>query len=335
MFSDEAEIIVKSGKGGSGCVSFHSEKYKRFGGPDGGDGGKGGNVIFKVKKNLRTLNFLRSKRIFKAKGGDNGQSQNKTGKNGDDCVIYVPAGTIIKEKSTGSILFDFSENAKETEYVICKGGRGGKGNAHFVSSVNQAPRFAQEGETGQELELYIELKLIADVGLVGFPNAGKSSFLRIVSNAKPEVANYPFTTLNPHLGVVDIGDYNTFIVADIPGIIEGAHQGVGLGHKFLKHIERTQVLLFLIDIFEEDLPNKYHTLKSELENHSKELSKKPFVIALNKADLFPVEDAQTIFKDFQESITDDVPMFLISVMTGYGIDTLKKKLYEIICKIKN
>ncbi|MDH4129177.1 MAG: GTPase ObgE [Spirochaetota bacterium] len=335
MFTDEAEFHVKAGKGGDGMVSFRREKYVPFGGPDGGDGGVGGSVILKVKTSLRTLSHVRSKRIFKAEPGNDGGKQNKTGRDGNNCIIKVPLGTIIKDKETGEILGDLSH--EDDEIIVARGGRGGKGNTHFMSATNQAPKYAQLGKAGEESDLYLELKLIADIGLVGFPNAGKSTLLSRLSNAHPKIGNYPFTTLYPNLGVAYAGDYDSFIIADIPGIIEGAHNGLGLGIRFLKHIERTKGLLFMIDIFEEEPFKQFELLINELKNYNIKMLEKPHYIALNKIDLFANEDRKEKLNNFfvkYKSSTlynpDYYNISLISAATGEGLDELKKMLYDLI-----
>ncbi len=328
MFADEAELRVKSGDGGAGLVSFRREKYVPFGGPDGGDGGRGGDVILKAKNNLRTLSHIRSRFFFKGEPGHNGGRQNKTGKNGQDCIIEVPLGTIVKLKETGDIIGDLSHD--NDELIVAAGGIGGKGNSHFVSSTNQAPKYAQDGKDGKDKELFLELKLIADIGLVGLPNAGKSTLLSRLSKANPKIGDYPFTTLYPNLGVVYVGNYDSYIVADIPGLIEGAHRGVGLGIRFLKHIERTKGLLFMIDLFEENPFEQFELLMNELESYHPDIIKKPYYIALNKIDLFTTEDRDQKLNDFLSRHADDKRLLLISAATGEGIDNLKKKLLHLI-----
>ncbi len=280
MFIDYAKITIKSGNGGDGCVSFRREKFVSKGGPDGGNGGNGGDVIFKSTNDENTLLKFRFQKFFKAENGQNGSSNNKTGKNGKDIVILVPVGTTIKDNQ-GNILADLDING--IEFIASKGGIGGKGNAHFATSTNQTPKFATKGKKTQEQELILELKLIADIGLVGFPNAGKSSLLRAISKATPVIANYPFTTLVPHLGYVLHNDKN-FIVADIPGLIEGASQGKGMGTTFLRHIERTKILIFVIDITESPKTH-FEILRKELKSYNFNLLNKKFAIALNKIDL--------------------------------------------------
>lgn len=245
MFADSARIIIKSGKGGDGHVSFRRELYVPNGGPDGGDGGKGGDIVFEVDKGLNTLYEFRHKRIYKAEPGEEGGKKNKHGKNGEDLIIKVPEGTVVREAESGKVVADMSGDNMRA--VVLKGGRGGKGNQHYATATMQAPKYAQPGQKSMELEVYLELKVIADVGLVGFPNVGKSTLLSRVTNARPKIANYHFTTLNPNLGVVDLDGGKGFVIADIPGLIEGASEGVGLGHEFLKHIERTKVIIHMVD----------------------------------------------------------------------------------------
>ena len=251
MFIDYAKIELQAGNGGKGAVAFRREKYIDKGGPNGGDGGRGGNIIFETNPNLHTLQDIRYKRMYKAKNGQSGGSNNRTGKSGDDLIIQVPCGTIIKNLDNKTIIKDL---IKENEsHIVCKGGFGGKGNVHFKSSTQQTPRFSQQGTKGEFLSVELELKVLADVGLVGLPNAGKSTLLSVMTTAKPKIADYPFTTLQPHLGIVKYGEYQSFVMADIPGLIEGASEGKGLGHQFLKHIERNKILLFMIDIEEAEL----------------------------------------------------------------------------------
>lgn len=312
MFVDYAEIYVKAGDGGRGIVSFRREKFVPKGGPDGGDGGKGGDVIIQASKDENTLRPFRFKKHFKAENGQPGGSNNKTGKSGKNLIIKVPVGTIIKDENS-NIIADLTIDGERV--VIAKGGGGGKGNAAFATPTNRAPRVAQPGKKGEEKKLIVELKLLADVGLVGFPNAGKSSLIRSISDAKPEVANYPFTTIQPHLGYVSFNDKD-FIVADIPGIIEGAHEGKGLGLRFLKHIERTRLLLFVIDILD-DPKEKFDKLLEELHSFSGELSKRNRAVALNKIDLLDNLDKEEFIKLFGGET-----VFFISAMKKQGLDRL-------------
>jgi GTPase len=298
MFIDNAKITIKSGDGGNGVVSFRREKYVPKGGPNGGDGGKGGDVIFKADNSLATLIDFRYKRIYKAQNGAHGQGGDKTGKNGQDIIIKVPCGSIIKDAESGGILADLIDNADE--YIAAKGGKGGKGNSHFATATNQTPRFAEDGKKGEEHEIEIELKLLADVGLVGLPNAGKSTLISKISAAKPKIADYPFTTLVPNLGIVRYKDFQSFVVADIPGLIEGAHTGKGLGIRFLKHIERTKVLIFLIDStllpYKEDKTEDYKILVNELKGYDKKLLEKPKIICFTKVDALTDEQKKDLSK---------------------------------------
>lgn len=282
-FVDETTIEVSSGHGGAGCVSFRREKFVPFGGPDGGDGGRGGDVVFQVKENLKTLAHLRMKRVFRAKNGLPGGGQKMSGRNGESVYVFVPPGTIVRDKDTGEVLHDFSADS-EPQWVFLVGGRGGQGNWHFRSSKHQAPRYAQPGTPGQEMLLRVELNIIADLGFVGFPNAGKSTLLTLLTNATPKVAAYPFTTMIPNLGVMRVYDQDV-VLADIPGIIEGASQGLGLGIQFLKHIARTKGLVFLVDLSDETYLSTFATLLDELREFSGELADKPRVILGTKTDL--------------------------------------------------
>ena len=283
MFIDQVEITVQSGKGGDGSVHFRKEKYVSRGGPDGGDGGRGGDVILVVNRHQNTLFAFRSKKIFTADVGGNGARSNRTGKSADDLEIEVPPGTVVYDNQSGSVIGDLVEVGQRL--VVCRGGRGGRGNARFATARNQAPRIGERGEPGEERELRLELKLIADVGIVGVPNAGKSTFLSVVTNAKPKIANYPFTTLHPNLGVASLDEDNSLVLADIPGLIEGAHMGVGLGHDFLRHVQRTRVLIHLLDGLSDDPVADFAQFNSELALFDDALGEKAQVVALNKADL--------------------------------------------------
>jgi len=294
MFIDYAEIEIKAGTGGDGAVAFRREKYVPKGGPAGGNGGKGGNIIIEAHHNLSTLLDFRYKKNYNAGDGDPGGSSLKDGKNGIDIVIKVPVGTVIKNAETGELINDLNEDGKKI--IAAKGGKGGKGNSNFATPTNQAPRFAENGKQGESKKIILELKLIADVGLVGFPNAGKSTLISTISAARPKIADYPFTTLEPVLGIVQYKDYKSFTVADIPGIIEGAHLGKGLGHKFLKHIERTKILLFLIEITSEDYKKDFEILDNELKSYSKKLAEKEKIIGLSKADLLSKEELKKVEK---------------------------------------
>jgi len=328
-FADEATISVASGKGGDGCIAFRREKYVPMGGPAGGDGGKGGDVIFLVKSNVRTLSFLRFRQTFKAQNGIPGMGRNMHGKDGEDVVIPVPPGTIIKDADTDEIIKDFGSGSgvrsvmEGESWVFLKGGRGGWGNTHFKNSVNQAPKFAMPGQPGHERKLKIELSLIADIGLVGFPNAGKSSLLDAFTNARPKIAPYPFTTKIPNLGVLTHYDRD-IILADIPGIIEGAHEGAGLGIRFLKHISRTACLAFLVDLSDENWKTAFEVLKGELESFAKILVTKSRILVATKLDL---PEAKERFPEFKGMFPDE-SVFGISVFSGEGLDVLKDALYN-------
>ena len=315
MFIDYAEIEVYAGKGGNGAVAFRREKYVPKGGPAGGNGGRGGSVIIKSYHNLSTLLDFRYKKIYKAGDGNPGGSSLKDGKDGKDVLIKVPVGIIIKNVETKKIIADLDKDEKEI--VVAKGGKGGKGNSNFATSTNQAPRFAEDGKPGEYRKLILELKLIADVGLVGFPNAGKSTLISKISAAKPKIADYPFTTLEPNLGIVRYKDFESFTVADIPGIIEGAHEGKGLGIKFLKHIERTKILLFLIDITSENYQEEYNILLNELRSHSKKLATKTKIVSLSKADLIEESEIKKIRR--KKIKNADSPLLIFSSVSGFGL----------------
>lgn len=327
MFIDELELYVQAGNGGNGCVSFRREKYIEFGGPNGGNGGHGGNVIFRVRPEFNTLLPLRTVRHYKAEKGVNGRGSNMTGANGEDLILEVPLGTIIRERETGTIIGDLTR--LDSELIVARGGRGGKGNKHFASSTFRAPKFAQPGEEGEALWIKLELKVMADVGLVGFPNAGKSTLISRISAAKPKVADYPFTTLEPSLGVVNAGGYDTFVVADIPGIIEGAHEGAGLGVRFLKHIERAGILLLLIDPADPERGplTCYNVLLNELNSFSERLRNKKIYVTLTKADItHDRDDEVTQLKEKLEQ--EEIPVFQISSVSGHGLDELIRALNE-------
>ena len=322
MFTDYVKIYVTAGKGGNGAISFRHEKYVAAGGPDGGDGGKGGNVYFKVDKDANTLIEFRYKKKFKAQNGENGQGARKYGKSGDDLYIKVPIGTVIKDANTNEVLADLSE--PEEEALILKGGRGGLGNSHFATPTRQAPRFAQDGEPGEEKELILELKLLADVGLIGFPNVGKSTFLSVVTSATPKIANYHFTTIDPNLGVVKSKYGDSFVIADIPGIIEGASEGAGLGIQFLRHIERTRLLLHFIDVSGSEGRNPvddYNKINDELKKYSEKLAKRKQIIVASKSDL--IQDDDKNFNELKKiAEKNSQPIFKISAVTGDGIEEL-------------
>lgn len=324
MFIDFAEIFVKAGNGGNGAVAFRREKYVPKGGPSGGNGGKGGDVIIKVDTNLHTLLDFRYKKKYLAENGKNGAKSLKDGKSGADLIIKVPKGTLVIDGISGKALFDLDE--KKSEFLIAKGGKGGKGNSNFATSTNQTPRYAEDGRPGEEFSIKLELKLIADVGLVGFPNAGKSTLISIVSAARPKIADYPFTTLKPNLGIVQYRDYNSFTIADIPGIVEGAHLGKGLGHEFLKHIERTEILLIIIDCTSKDLQKDYNVLLKELSNYSKFLAKKKKLIGISKVDLISVEESKKLKSKLSKTFKEEVILF--SAISGLNIQILIDKLWE-------
>ncbi len=321
MFVDEAKIYVKAGNGGSGCVSFRREKGVPKGGPDGGDGGKGGDVIIRTTKDVTTLLDLKYQQHYYAKRGGHGRGKNQHGKDGADTVIRVPVGTIIKDAATSQVLNDLTRDGEEV--VVSKSGRGGRGNAFFVSPTHQAPRYAQKGEEGEERWLLIELKLMADVGIIGLPNAGKSTLLSRISAARPKVADYPFTTLTPYLGVVSAGEDKSFVAADIPGLIEGSHEGKGLGFQFLRHIERTRLLAHLIDISESvegDPEIAFKTINRELALYNPQLARKPQVVVATKMD---VKESGERLKRLEEFCKKEgLPFFSISSVTGEGIGEL-------------
>ena len=322
MFADRARIFVKSGKGGDGHVSFRREKYVPNGGPDGGDGGDGGSVYFVVDEGLNTLVDFRHIRKYAAGNGENGNKKNCRGKNGQDIRIKVPEGTVIREAQSGKIIADMSGDRRE--FMILKGGLGGNGNQHHATSTMQAPKYAQPGQPARELELLLELKVIADVGLAGFPNVGKSTFLSRVTNARPKIANYHFTTLSPNLGVVDLADAKGFVIADIPGLIEGASEGIGLGHEFLRHIERTRVVIHVVDAAGtegRDPVEDIYAINQELESYQERLSARAQVIAANKADLLP-EDSDALERIRQEFEPQGIKVFPISAVSGQGIKEL-------------
>ena len=330
MFTDYVKIYVTAGKGGNGAISFRHEKYVAAGGPDGGDGGKGGNVYFKVDKDANTLIEFRYKKKFKAQNGENGQGARKYGKSGDDLYIKVPIGTVIKDASTNEVLADLSE--PEEEALILKGGRGGLGNSHFATPTRQAPRFAQDGEPGEEKELILELKLLADVGLIGFPNVGKSTFLSVVTSATPKIANYHFTTIDPNLGVVKSKYGDSFVIADIPGIIEGASEGAGLGIQFLRHIERTRLLLHFIDVSGSEGRNPvddYNKINDELKKYSEKLAKRKQIIVASKSDL--IQDDDKNFNELKKiAEKNNQPIFKISAVTGDGVEELMNYVSKIL-----
>ena len=330
MFADRARIIIRSGKGGDGHVSFRRELYVPDGGPDGGDGGKGGDVIFEVDEGLNTLIDFRHRRKFAAQDGQEGGKRRCHGSNGADIVLKVPEGTVIKEAKSGQVIADMSgENRRQ---VILKGGRGGNGNMHYATSTMQAPKYAQPGQEAKELEVLLELKVIADVGLVGYPNVGKSTFLSRVTNATPKIANYHFTTLSPNLGVVDI-EGGGFVIADIPGLIEGASEGVGLGHEFLRHIERTRVMIHIVDaasVEGRDPVDDILKINGELAAYNEDLAKRPQVIAANKIDAIYAEDEDPIARLTEVFEPQGIPVYAISAVTGQGVKELLYHVQEML-----
>ena len=335
MFADRARIYVRSGKGGDGHVSFRREKYVPNGGPDGGDGGNGGSVILEIDDGLNTLTDYRHVRKYHAQDGENGSKRNCRGKNGEDLILKVPEGTVIKEAESGKVIADMS--GENRRFELLKGGRGGNGNQHYATSTMQAPKYAQPGQPSRELELLMELKVIADVGLVGFPNVGKSTFLTKVSNARPKVANYHFTTLNPHLGVVDLPDADGFVIADIPGLIEGASEGVGLGFEFLRHIERTRVIIHIVDAAStegRDPIEDIYAINKELEAYNPEIARRPQVIAANKTDMiFDDNEEDPVQKIKDEFEPKGIPVYPISAISGQGIRQLLYHIREMLDKL--
>ncbi|MCF8722236.1 GTP-binding protein [Nitrospina gracilis] len=329
MFVDQVKITVRAGKGGDGCCSFRREKYIPKGGPDGGDGGRGGDVVLQAVSNLTTLLDLRYQQLYRAENGRPGSGNLKTGKSGETCVIRVPQGTIVKDYDTGNVLADLTEEFQE--YLAAKGGRGGFGNDHYKSSTNRAPRRADSGKPGDSRVLLVELKLLADVGIIGFPNAGKSTLISKISNARPKVADYPFTTLTPNLGLVRVDEYQSFVAADIPGLIEGAHEGKGLGTRFLKHTERTRVILHMLDfsaLSDRDPIEDYEIIQKELKAFSEELYEKPQILVASKIDHPEAEDK---FERYRERLKVINPRLLaVSSVTGKGISDLIHQTYQLL-----
>lgn len=329
MFIDEAEIYVKGGDGGRGCISFRREKFVPRGGPDGGDGGAGGSVILEANPNMRTLQDFRYRRHYKAKRGRHGMGKNMHGKSADDLLIKVPPGTIIKDSESGEILGDLSKPGQQL--IVAKGGKGGRGNAAFATATMQAPRIAEPGQPGEERWIHLELKLLSDIGIIGFPNSGKSTLISRVSAAKPKIADYPFTTLVPHLGIVNLSDYRNFVMVDIPGIIPGAHKGQGLGIQFLRHAERVRVLLFLIDASPFNGRNsvsEYKILKEEIGLYSSRMLEKPAVVAANKIDL--AESKSGVDELGEYCRANGIIFHAISALTGEGVGDLLETLYKLI-----
>lgn len=330
QFVDVAKIHVKAGNGGNGVVTFHREKYVAAGGPDGGDGGRGGNVIFRGEKNLSTLMDFRYKRKYAAQNGEDGRGGNQSGRGAEDLIVKVPIGTVVKDAESGLVIADVSE---EKDYIIAKGGKGGLGNQHFATPTRQIPNFAKPGYKGEERDVILELKLIADVGLIGFPNVGKSTLISTISSAKPKIANYHFTTLSPVLGVVRVDDEASFVAADIPGIIEGASEGVGLGHDFLRHVERCRLLLHVVDVSGSegrDPIEDFKLINKEIVNFSLELSQRPQIAIANKADIATQEQIDT-FKAFCHE--QGIQLFVISAATRQGLDNLVQTVYNELQKL--
>ncbi|MEM7261275.1 MAG: GTPase ObgE [Planctomycetota bacterium] len=329
-FIDETVIQVRSGAGGDGCVSFLREKYVARGGPDGGDGGRGGHVLLRGDENISTLLELGRNHLYSAKRGAHGMGKNRTGANGADVVIRVPKGTLVRDTKTGELIVDIQEHGQEV--VIARGGRGGRGNKRFATSTHQAPREFEDGEPSVELELALELKLMADIGLLGLPNAGKSTFLSRVSAARPRIASYPFTTLRPQLGIAELDVERRIVIADIPGLVEGAHQGVGLGIEFLRHLERTRALLHLLDPFErtpEQLADDFAVIRGEIGNYEVDLGQRPIITAINKIDLVPEDERSEYVAAFSKRVGE--PVLVLSGVTGEGIPDVLDALWR-MCK---
>jgi len=324
-FIDEARISVKAGDGGHGCVSFRREKYIPKGGPDGGNGGRGGSVIICAESQLNTLLDFKYKRTYRAERGENGRGKDQEGKSGKDEVVQVPCGTLVRDAGTKRTIVDLVHGGDE--YVVAYGGKGGRGNGEFATPTNQAPRYAEPGTRGEERELLLELKLLADVGLVGFPNAGKSTLISVISAAKPKIADYPFTTLTPNLGLVRYGEGKSFVVADIPGLIEGAHEGKGLGIQFLRHIERTRVLVFLVDAMSPDPSHDYHILLNELSSYNASLKKKKKIVALTKIDTLHGSERKRLAKI---KFGRGVPTVPISAVAGSGLQELLDAMWSVL-----
>lgn len=333
MFVDVAKISVKAGKGGNGSVAFRREKYVPMGGPAGGDGGDGGDIILVADEGLRTLMDFRYKRHYQAENAEDGRGKKQYGSDGKDLVLRVPIGTLVKDEETGIVLADLKEDGQR--YVCARGGRGGKGNTRFKNSIRRTPRFAEPGTKGEEREIILELKLIADVGLIGFPNVGKSTILASITSAKPKIANYHFTTLKPNLGVVSIGEGHSYVMADIPGLIEGASEGAGLGLEFLRHVERTKLLLHVIDASGQenrDPVDDFYKINEELKQYSEKLTGKEQIIVLNKMDL---SEAQENLERIKKAFSKDYEIIEVSAATGKGLDELKKRAYERLLQIED
>ncbi len=322
-FLDQAKICIRAGNGGTGASSFRREKYIEFGGPDGGDGGNGGSIILESERNLNTLIDFRYKQHFKAENGKPGSKKNKTGGSGKDLVLKIPVGTQVYEEDNNTLIYDFTIN--KDRFVVAAGGKGGLGNTKFKSSVNRAPRKKTDGKKGEEFWIWLQLKVIADVGIIGLPNAGKSSFLSKCTRAKPKIANYPFTTINPNLGVLNI-NHKEVILADIPGLIEGSHKGIGLGDKFLRHIERCKTLIHLIDISEDNVLENYLKVRSELSKYDKSILKKKEIIIFNKVDLINKEAIKESLKNFKKKVKKNFEV--ISLITNENLEKVKKIIYK-------
>lgn len=333
MFCDQTTVTFVAGNGGNGCVSFRREKFIAKGGPDGGDGGNGGNIVLIADDNINTLADFRTQKRYKADDGEQGRGKNQHGKTGEDLVLKVPVGTMIYDLGNKKLFEDLKVSGQS--YTVVHGGKGGKGNARFASSTLQAPKFAEVGEPGEERELNLELKLIADVGIIGLPSAGKSTLISVISNARPKIAAYPFTTLIPNLGLVDVGKVtgkrikDSFLTADIPGLIEGAHLGKGLGDEFLKHVTRTKILIHVIDVNDKDIVKSYETINTELKNYNKILAKKPQIIALNKADTVDDEMMTMLTRELKKK-SKKTPIFGISAATGKGVKDLILETYKVL-----
>lgn len=327
MFVDKVTVMVQAGDGGNGVISFRHEKFINKGGPDGGDGGKGGDIVLRASRNQNTLATFRYQKLLKAESGQSGSKRKRHGKSGADEVAAVPVGTIIMTP-TGEVLADLTQDGQEV--VIAQGGKGGFGNAHFTSSVRQAPRLAEKGEKGEQFEAMMELKMIADVGLVGLPNAGKSTFLATISNAKPEIANYPFTTVRPNLGMVDVDRDTSLLVADIPGLIEGASRGKGLGDEFLRHVERTSVLVHLVDVYQDNVAAAYRTIQKELQAYTVDLTARPQIVVLNKVDGVDPAIIKIKLNDLKKVVPKKTGLFNISAQSGEGVKELLFALKKLI-----
>ena len=322
-FLDQAKIYIKAGDGGAGSASFRREKYIEFGGPDGGDGGNGGSVILESEGNLNTLIDFRYRQHFKAETGKSGSKKNKTGASGEDLILKVPVGTQIYEEDNNTLIYDLTKNKEK--FVVATGGKGGLGNTRFKSSTNRTPRKKTSGKKGEEFWIWLQLKVIADVGIIGLPNAGKSSFLSKCTKAKPKIANYPFTTINPNLGVLNI-NHKEIVLADIPGLIEGSHKGIGLGDKFLRHIERCKTLIHLIDISEKDILGNYLKIKSELSKYDKKILKKTEIIIFNKLDLIDMDSITKKLENFRKKIKKNFE--ITSLLSGQNFEKIKKIIYK-------